>query len=554
MPVALVSLLGVLLSGASAVGAQNLLPNGTFEGSGSGSLAGWTGVHSGLTLASDGEGGGFAARVAFKSSSTYTIQTSPDPVSAMGGATYQATGSLRSDTPGATICAKLLEISASGATVGTAKACTTSTSAWAPLATATYNARTSGDTLSFRVVQTSAPSSGQSFEVDNLSLTTPTTDSQAPTVPDGLNATAPSSGEVDLTWNASQDDVGVTGYTIYRDGSPIHTAGGLTLAYADTTAQGGTQYSYTVDAFDAAGNHSDPSTAFVITTPPGSGGGGGGTVIAAAGDIACDPTDSGFNGGNGTASACRELATSNLVLSDPSIAAVLALGDNQYECGGLAAYQQSFGPTWGRFLSIIRPVVGNHEYLTSGGTDCKNGAAGYFAYFGAAAGNAQADYAWNIGGWHMIALNGQCSAVGGCGPGTPQANFLNANLGTSACTLAYWHQPYYTGSTTPQSSYSYFWQTLYAAGADIVLNGHLHTYARFSPQDASGNVDTVNGIREFIVGTGGKSLQKLGNLNHVESNLRAYGILKLTLHSTSYDWQFVNTAGQVLDSGSAACH
>ncbi len=280
----------------------------------------------------------------------------------------------------------------------------------------------------------------------------------------------------------------------------------------------------------------------------------GDPVIAAAGDIACDPTDSGFNGGNGSSSKCAEQATSDLVLANPSIAAVLALGDNQYGCGGYTAFQQSFAPTWGRFLAKIHPVAGNHEYQTSGGSDCAPNAAGYFRYFGAAAGNAQGDYAWNIGAWHMIALNGECGNVGGCNAGSAQGTFLQANLGSSTCTLAYWHEPYYKGSGSPASAYTYFWNTLHAAGADIVLNGHIHTYARFAPQDANGNVDTAGGIREFIVGTGGEDKASPPGSTNVQSTAKAFGLLELTLHPASYDWKFVSVDGSVLDSGSAACH
>jgi acid phosphatase type 7 len=242
------------------------------------------------------------------------------------------------------------------------------------------------------------------------------------------------------------------------------------------------------------------------------------------------------------------------VLADPSISAVLALGDNQYGCGGYQAYLQSFGPSWGRFMSMIEPVPGNHEYLTSGGTDCAANAAGYFEYFGSAAGDSNGDYAWDIGTWHMIALNGNCRSVGGCNTRSAQATFLNNNLGSSQCTLAYWHQPYYTGATKVSSAYSYFWRTLYNAGADIVLNGHLHTYARFAPQDPSGNPDPIAGIRQFIVGTGGEGLSNLKGPNNVEYTNKSFGILKLTLHPSSYDWQFVNASGNVLDSGSSSCH
>ena len=123
-------------------------------------------------------------------------------------------------------------------------------------------------------------------------------------------------------------------------------------------------------------------------------------------------------------------ATADLIAGDPSIAAVLALGDDQYGCGGYSAFLGSFDITWGRFLAKIHPVPGNHEYQTSGGSDCAPDAAGYFHYFGAAAGNAQGDYAWNIGAWHMIALNGECKHVGGCDAGSAQGNFLQSNLGT----------------------------------------------------------------------------------------------------------------------------
>jgi hypothetical protein len=277
-------------------------------------------------------------------------------------------------------------------------------------------------------------------------------------------------------------------------------------------------------------------------------------VLATAGDIACDPASSKFNGGQGTSSACRELATSNLIAADATIGAVLPLGDNQYGCGGYQAYLKSYDPSWGRFLAMTHPVAGNHEYQTSGGTDCSSGAAGYFKYFGAAAGDSRGDSAWNLGTWRLIALNGNCGKVGGCGSGSPQGNFLKQNLGSATCTLAYWHQPYYNGTSTAASSYKYFWQTLYNAGADVVLAGHLHTYGRFASQDAAGHVDASRGIRQFIVGTGGDDLFSLNGSHNVEKTSKTFGVLKLTLHATSYDWRFVNASGGTVDSGSAACH
>ena len=283
----------------------------------------------------------------------------------------------------------------------------------------------------------------------------------------------------------------------------------------------------------------------------------GDPVIAAAGDIACDPTSSAFHGGTGTSSSCQQLATSDLINSDSSISAVLALGDNQYGCGGLTAYQKSFALSWGRFLSKIHPTPGNHEYQKSGGSNCDTTghAKGYFSYFGASAtGDSHGDYAWDTGTWHMIELNGNCGKAGGCGSGSAQEGFLEDNLGSSTCTLAYWHQPYYSGTSSPSSSYKTFWQMLYDAGADIVLNGHQHSYARFAPQNASGVVDSVRGVREFIVGTGGDDLFSLPGTKNVEFTTKKFGVLKLTLHATSYDWQFVAKGGSTVDSGTAACH
>jgi acid phosphatase type 7 len=276
-------------------------------------------------------------------------------------------------------------------------------------------------------------------------------------------------------------------------------------------------------------------------------------VIAAAGDVACDPTDPSYNGGKGTSTHCRQLATSNLVLANPGISQALVVGDSQDYCGGLRAYQAAFAPSWGRFLSKIRPVPGNHDYWTSGGTDCAQHAAGFFTYYGAAAGDSRGDHAWNVGSWHIIALNGNCSEVGGCGATSAQGKWLTAHLGSSRCTLAYWHQPYYTGAATPVAAYKPFWQILLAAHADVVLAGHVHTYARFAPQNASGAVDRAHGMREFIVGTGGDSIGgPLGSTN-IEANKRSFGILELTLHPASYDWRFVTVDGVTADSGTAAC-
>jgi len=285
-------------------------------------------------------------------------------------------------------------------------------------------------------------------------------------------------------------------------------------------------------------------------------------VIATAGDIACDPSNSNFNGGNGAANSCRQMYTSNLLVG-ANLAAVLDLGDNQYYCGGYQAFLQSYGPSWGRVKSITYPAVGNHEYLTSGGTDCtpaNAGAAGYFAYFGAAAGQpGQGYYSYDIGTWHIIALNSNCGNAGGCGATSPQGIWLANDLKTHAnfCTLAYWHIPLFSSGGRANNNSKTFWQLLYDNNADLILSAHDHTYERFAPQTPSGSLDTSRGIREFIVGSGGANHTSFVTIaaNSEVRNASTFGVLEITLHPTSYDWQFVPEAGQTFtDSGTTACH
>jgi hypothetical protein len=287
----------------------------------------------------------------------------------------------------------------------------------------------------------------------------------------------------------------------------------------------------------------------------------GDPVIAAAGDIACDPANASFRGGAGSSSACRQRYVSDLLVG-AGLAAVLPLGDNQYYCGGLAAFQQSYDPSWGRVLGVTRPVVGNHEYLTSGGTGCdpsNAGASGYFNYFGASAGTpGQGYYSYDVGSWHIVALNSNCSDAGGCNASSPQGRWLTNDLATHAntCTLAYWHIPLFSsGGRAAQNSLS-FWQALYAAGADVVLNGHDHIYERFAAQNPSGQRDDARGLREFIVGTGGANHTSIATVaaNSEVRDTSTYGVLKLVLHPGGYDWQFVPEAGgSFTDAGTASC-
>jgi hypothetical protein len=340
--------------------------------------------------------------------------------------------------------------------------------------------------------------------------------------------------------------------------------GAANTAYSDTSVSPNTPYSYTVDAFDTASpaNHSQQSSAVEVTTPPGS---TTDPVVAAAGDMACDPASSAFRAGNGTAAKCHAKATAAILqnlLSTTNLQKILPVGDNQYECGGLQAYNQSYALSWGQsaLKAISAPVPGDNDYLTSGGTDCPTTpGAGYYAYFGSAAGDpSKGYYSYEVGAWHVVALNAQCSFVA-CGVGSPQYQFLQADLAAhpAMCTLAVWHQPRFASSNgSGTSSVAAFWDLLYAAGAEVVLNGHHHVYERFAPQTPSQQA-SANGIRQFTVGMGGKSLGKFVGIqpNSEVRNNTTYGVLKLTLHPTSYDWQFIPEAGKTFtDSGSTNCH
>jgi acid phosphatase type 7 len=284
-------------------------------------------------------------------------------------------------------------------------------------------------------------------------------------------------------------------------------------------------------------------------------------VIAAAGDVACDPSSPVFTGSR---RHCRMRQTSDLLLR-MDLSAVLVLGDVQYEDGLLSKYARSFHPTWGRVKSVIRPVPGNHEYLTEGG-------AGYFDYFngpdrpdGPAGPRGLGYYSYDVGAWHMIALNSQCTHppatanAPGCTAGSQQERWLRADLAANRrrCTLAYWHHPLVSSRLGIDESIRPLWQALYEAGVDVVLTGHDHRYERFAPLDAAGNRDPARGIRQFVVGTGGRNHQRARMvLPHSEvSDQRTFGVLRLRLRPSGYFWNFVPEAGgRFTDSGSNACH
>jgi hypothetical protein len=252
--------------------------------------------------------------------------------------------------------------------------------------------------------------------------------------------------------------------------------------------------------------------------------------IAAAGDIAAQGGD--------------QQATSDLLLAlAPD--AVLTLGDNAYESGSPAEYLAYYAPTWGRLKQITRPSPGNHEYLTPG-------AAGYFAYFG----NPPPYYSFDLGTWHLVSLDSNMSMSAG----SPQETWLRADLAyhRSKCTLAYWHHPHFSDGphnaddSGPQTP---LWNALYAAGADVVLNGHDHNYQRWSARSPSGADDPQAGIREFVVGTGGKNHTVPTRTAAEVRDWSTFGVLALNLRPAGYDWQFVPVPGGSFgDQGTGSCH
>ena len=285
----------------------------------------------------------------------------------------------------------------------------------------------------------------------------------------------------------------------------------------------------------SSGSSSAPAASATAGASP-----SGEPVLVGAGDIASCALDD-------------DEATAKLI--DGIAGTVFTAGDNAYDDGSAAQFRDCYAPTWGRFKDRTRPAAGNHDWVTKD-------AAGYRDYFGAAGTNADSKtwYSYDVGTWHVIVLDSDCEAVGGCGAGSAQGQWLSADLaGTKArCTVAIWHHPRFSsGEHGNDTEVGPFWDLLYTANADIVINGHDHDYERFTPQDPGGHEDRDRGIREFVVGTGGATLRAFRATPEANSELRVAkipGVIKLTLHATGYDWNWLPTAGAVTDTGSASCH
>jgi hypothetical protein len=262
--------------------------------------------------------------------------------------------------------------------------------------------------------------------------------------------------------------------------------------------------------------------------------------------------------GAGDVASCDDLAgayaTAKLIEKIPGT--VFVAGDLAYPNGSDEDFAKCYQPTWGRFKDRTRPAPGNHEYHS-------DGASGYNRYFGEAAGDpTKGYYSYDLGAWHILALNSECDEVGGCDAASPQGKWLVQDLAQrpAGCTLAYFHKPLFSsgGAHGNSPQMKPLWDILFHAGADIVINGHDHNYERFAPQDPDGKLDTTHGIREFVVGSGGKNSHRPVGAAKPNSEVRngdTFGVLKVTLHAKSYDWEFVPEEGKTFtDSGSGLCH
>jgi hypothetical protein len=255
-------------------------------------------------------------------------------------------------------------------------------------------------------------------------------------------------------------------------------------------------------------------------------------IILAAGDIA------------GCASHYQDELTAKMLVNMPGT--ILPLGDVVYQYGTRWQFRNCYDPSWGQLLSRSRPTPGNHEYRTEE-------AGPYYEYFGERAGPpGKGYYTYTLGSWRIYSLNSERHIP-------EQTIWLRRHLrnNPSTCVLAYWHKPLYTsGPVPPTPEVRPLFNELWKARAEVVLNGHNHSYERFDPQDADSNY-REHGVREFVIGTGGAQLEpptappaKNSNVLYVEG----WGVLKMKLEPEEYTWRFVPAPGSPkADSGSAKC-
>ena len=342
---------------------------------------------------------------------------------------------------------------------------------------------------------------------------------------------------------------------------PVAASYALSATFTDPGGSGDAPFNYTIEWGDGSSESSSKPDITPIT---------GGHGYAAEGTYLIRVSVTDKDGGTGSSTrsvsvtapvliAVGDIADCNRTgddqtgaLVDGLVGVVAVLGDNVYSDGTLTEYNNCYEPTWGRHKTRTRPTSGNHDYNTPG-------AAGYYAYFGSAAGDpSKGYYSYGLGTWHIIVINSQIDMY----VGSPQEVWLRNELQThpNQCVLAYWHYPRWTtiSGRTTLDAVKPLWDAMYEFGADVVLNGHDHAYQRFAPQTPAGVADPNFGLPEFAVGTGGgEGLYQFGptGFNLVTRNNQTFGVIKFTLRNGSYDWQFVPVpGGTYTDAGTASCH
>ena len=262
-------------------------------------------------------------------------------------------------------------------------------------------------------------------------------------------------------------------------------------------------------------------------------------VIAAAGDIVCNPATP------TSATTCQHSATGALVTA-ANADRVLALGDLQYSDGALASFLGAYDPVWGAFKATTLPVPGNHEYGTAG-------AAGYFDYWGAQAGErTQGWYATRIGSWLVLSLNSNCSSIGGCGRDSAQGVWLESQLrsSTATCQLAYWHHPRFSSGLHGDSeAVQPLWGILQEYQAELVLAGHDHGFERFEPMLDDGTLSSA-GIASYVIGTGGVDLRDFSAARPGSAvRIKRFGIGVIDLYANGWAAEFRATDGTTSSDG-----
>ena len=437
-----------------------------------------------------------------------TVTVAPNPASVAVGATVQLTATLK-DANGNTLTGRTVAwttSNASHATVNSSSGLVSGVAVGTATITATSEGK-SGTSAVTVVAGTPAPVATVTVTPNPASVAVGATVQLTATLKDANGNTLTGRTVAWTTSNASH--------------ATVNSSSGLVSGVAVGTA-----------TITATSEGKSGTSAVTVTAPSG----GGSNVFVGAGDI----SDCGNDNDEATAK-----------LLDGIAGTVYTTGDNVYSSGTATEFATCYDPTWGRHKARTKPAPGNHDYNTSG-------ASGYYGYFGSLAGpSGRGYYSFDLGDWHIISLNSEVSMSAG----SAQEIWLRADLAASTkqCTLAYWHKPRFSSGTNhgSLSSAQPLWQALYDFHAEIVLNGHEHNYERFAPQTPTGAADATNGIREFVVGTGGEShytgMSPIANSQVF--NGTTFGVLKLTLSAGTYSWQFIPVSGQSFtDSGSGTCH